>query len=280
VETQALIIEAFREIDEDEKSVEDCKVWLIRQKQARQWGSTKATVDAIHALLSKPAHAVSEVTHDPLLRISLGGNEIHPAQVEAGTGFYQHRFAAAEVKPVLAEIVLTKSDPGIAWAGIHWQYFEDLAKLGLHESAGLKLEKSLFIRRSSPQGPKLEAVSGPVKVGDELVTRLVLRNDRAMEFLHLQDARGSGTEPVNVLSGYRWKDGFACYEVTRDTASHFFIDHLPVGTHVFETSVRVQHAGVYQSGIAELRCMYAPEFHARSGSVKLEVTGRTTPPEN
>jgi hypothetical protein len=280
VETQALIIEAFREIDEDEKSVEDCKVWLIRQKQARQWGSTKATVDAIHALLSKPAHAVSEVTHDPLLRISLGGNEIHPAQVEAGTGFYQHRFAAAEVKPELAEIVLTKSDPGIAWAGIHWQYFEDLAKLGLHESAGLKLEKSLFIRRSSPQGPKLEAVSGPVKVGDELVTRLVLRNDRAMEFLHLQDARGSGTEPVNVLSGYRWKDGFACYEVTRDTASHFFIDHLPVGTHVFETSVRVQHAGVYQSGIAELRCMYAPEFHARSGSVKLEVTGRTTPPEN
>jgi hypothetical protein len=73
------------------------------------------------------------------------------------------------------------------------------------------------------------------------------------------------------LSGYRWKDGFACYEVTRDTASHFFIDHLPAGTHVFETSVRIQHAGVYQSGIAEIRCMYAPEFHARSGSVKLDV---------
>ena len=72
-----------------------------------------------------------------------------------------------------------------------------------------------------------------VKVGDELVTRVILKNDRAMEFVHLKDLRGSGTEPLNVLSGYRWQDGFGYYEVTRDTASHFFIDRLPPGTHVF-----------------------------------------------
>ncbi|MCX6876248.1 MAG: hypothetical protein NTW21_20945 [Verrucomicrobia bacterium] len=129
----------------------------------------------------------------------------------------------------------------------------------------------MFVRRNTPQGPKLEPVTGPVKVGDELVTRLVLRNERAMEFVHLKDQRGSGTEPVNVHSGYRWQDGFGYYEVTRDTASHFFIDTLPAGTHVFETSVRVQHAGDYQSGVAEIRCMYAPEFNAHSASVRLEV---------
>jgi hypothetical protein len=279
VESQALIIEAFREIDNDWQAVEDCKVWLIRQKQVRQWGSTKATVDAIQALLGNRPDGVSDVTTGPLLRISLGGNEVRPANVEAGTGFYEHRFPAAEVKLEMAEIVLTKNDPGIAWAGVHWQYFEDLAKLGAHESASLKLEKSLFVRRQSAQGPKLEPVSGPVRVGEEIVTRIVLRSDRAMDFLHLQESRGSGTEPLNVLSGYRWRDGFACYEVTRDTASHFFIDHLPAGTHVFETSVRVQHAGVYQSGIAEIRCMYAPEFHARSGSVKLDVVRTADGPE-
>lgn len=108
-------------------------------------------------------------------------------------------------------------------------------------------------------------------MGDELVSRLVIRNDHPMEFLHLKDARGSGTEPVNVLSGYRSQDDISCYEVTRDTASHFFIERLPAGTHVFETSVRVQHAGVYQTGFAEIRCLYAPEFHARSGSVSIQV---------
>jgi hypothetical protein len=118
----------------------------------------------------------------------------------------------------------------------------------------------------------LEPLAGKLKVGDELVTRLVLSNDRAMEFVHLKDSRGSGTEPLNVLSGYRTQDGLSCYEVTRDTASHFFLDRLPPGTHVLETAARVQHAGIYQTGSAEIRCLYAPEFSAHSGSVAIEVT--------
>ena len=65
--------------------------------------------------------------------------------------------------------------------------------------------------------------------------------------------------------------GFGYYEVTRDTASHFFIDRLPPGVHVFETSVRVQHAGDYQTGIAEVRCMYAPEFASHSASVGIKA---------
>ena len=87
----------------------------------------------------------------------------------------------------------------------------------------------------------LEPVAGPVKVGDELVVRIVLRMDRDMEYVHLKDHRGSGTEPVNVLSQYKYQDGLAYYEATRDTASHFFIDYLPKGVYVFEYSVRVQH---------------------------------------
>ena len=76
-------------------------------------------------------------------------------------------------------------------------------------------------------------------MGDELVVRVELRVDRDMEYVHLKDQRGSGVEPVNVLSGYRFQDGLAYYESTRDTASHFFIDYLPKGTYVFEYSTRV-----------------------------------------
>jgi uncharacterized protein YfaS (alpha-2-macroglobulin family) len=117
----------------------------------------------------------------------------------------------------------------------------------------------------------LKPVGEPVAVGDELVTRIELRVDRDLEFVHLKDQRGSGTEPVNVLSGYRYQDGLAYYESTRDTASHFFIDYLPKGTYVFEYSTRVQHRGEYQTGIAEVQCMYAPEFNSHSESVKLRV---------
>ncbi len=268
VETQAMMIEAFREIDADAKAVDDCQVWLIKQKQVGDWKTTKATADAVQALLRGGKNLLGS---DALLQVSLGGQTVKPEGVEAGTGFYESRFFQEAVKPELGKIALTKTDAGVSWASVHWQYLEDMAKVTSHGGKQLVLEKSLFLRKNTDKGPVLVPVEGPVKVGDELVTRVILKNDRAMEYVHLKDLRGSGTEPVNVLSGYRWQDGFGYYEVTRDTASHFFIDRLPPGTHVFETSVRVQHAGRYQTGIAEIRCMYAPEFGAHSGSVEVTV---------
>jgi uncharacterized protein YfaS (alpha-2-macroglobulin family) len=74
-----------------------------------------------------------------------------------------------------------------------------------------------------------------------------------------------------VLSRYRYQDGLAYYESTRDTASHFFIDYLPKGRYIFEYSVRVQHKGRYQTGMAQIQCMYAPEFNSHSESIVLEV---------
>jgi hypothetical protein len=268
IETQAMMIEAFREIDHDARAVDACQVWLIKQLQTTHWPSTKATADAVAALLAGGADLLGS---DALLQVSLGGVPVKPDAVEPGSGFYQNRIAGTSVKPEMGNIQVTKTDSGTAWASIHWQYLEDIAKVTGHNATPLKLEKSLFVRTRTAQGPKLAAVTGPVKVGDELVTRIVLRNDRDMEFVHLKDQRGSGTEPVNVLSGYRCQDGFGYYETTRDSASHFFIDTLPAGTHVFETGVRVQHAGIYQTGIAEIRCMYAPEFNAHSASIRIEV---------
>jgi hypothetical protein len=268
IETQAMMIEAFREIDQDAKAVDDCQVWMIKQKQVGDWKTAKATADAVYAFLRGGRNLLGS---DALVKIALGGKEVKPEKLEAGTGFYESRFVGEAVKPELGKIELTKTDEGVSWASVHWQYLEDMAKVTKAEGLQLKLEKALFVRKNTDNGPVLTPLEGAVQVGDELVTRVILRHDRAMEFVHLKDLRGSGMEPKNALSGYRWQDGFGYYEVTRDAASHFFIDRLPAGVHVFETSVRVQHAGEYQTGIAEVRCMYAPEFAAHSASLKLKA---------
>jgi uncharacterized protein YfaS (alpha-2-macroglobulin family) len=114
-------------------------------------------------------------------------------------------------------------------------------------------------------------VKGPLNVGDELVVRIELRVDRDMEYVHLKDQRGSGTEPVNVISRYKYQDGLRYYESTRDTASHFFIDYLPKGVYVFEYSTRIQHKGRYQTGVAQIQSMYAPEFNSHSESLPIAV---------
>jgi uncharacterized protein YfaS (alpha-2-macroglobulin family) len=205
------------------------------------------------------------------VQVALAGETIKPEKVEAGTGFYEQRFVRGEVTPAMGQVTVTKSDPGVAWGSVHWQYLEDIAKVTAHDGTPLKLTKSLYTRSYTKKGPVIEPVKGPVSVGDELVVRVVLRTDRDMEYVHLKDHRGSGTEPVNVLSRYKYQDGLAYYESTKDTASHFFIDYLPKGVYVFEYAVRVQHRGQYQTGMADVQCMYAPEFNSHSESIGLEV---------
>jgi uncharacterized protein YfaS (alpha-2-macroglobulin family) len=146
-----------------------------------------------------------------------------------------------------------------------------MSKVTAYDGTPLKLTKMLFTKEHTKKGPVLKPVNGPLNVGDELVVRVVLKTDRSMEYVHLKDQRGSGTEPVNVLSKYKFQDGLYYYESTRDTASHFFIDYLPKGVYVFEYSVRTQHRGRYQTGMAQIQCMYAPEFNGHSESFVLDV---------
>ena len=268
IESQALMIEAYDEILNDQATVEELKIWLLKQKQTQAWKTTKSTADAVYALLLRGKDPLSS---SQLVSVKLDGNTIKPDQVEAGTGFYQQAFSGSDIKSSMRKIEVAKSDDGIAWGSVHWQYLEDVGKIQPYEGTPLTIKKGLFLKKNTDEGPKISPLEGAAHVGDELVTRVELRVDRDMEYVHLKDYRGSGTEPVNVLSRYKVQDGLWYYESTRDTASHFFIDYLPRGTYVFEYSVRVQHQGKYQTGIAEVQCMYAPEFNSHSNSVAIEV---------
>ncbi len=268
IETQAMMIEAFDEVSGDAQAVEDCRVWLLKQKQTQDWKTTKATADAIYGLLLR---GVDFLASDALVEVALAGEWIQPEQVEAGTGFYEERFIRGEIEPAMGQITVKKVDEGVSWGSVHWQYLEDMSKVTPYEGTPLQLTKTLFVKKTTDQGQVLDSVDGPLAVGDELIVRIELRVDRDMEYVHLKDQRGSGTEPVNVLSRYRYQDGLGYYESTRDTATHFFMDYLPKGVYVFEYSTRIQHKGKYQTGMAAIQCMYAPEFNSHSESFDLEV---------
>jgi len=252
----------------DAERVDELKVWLLKQKQTQNWKTSKGTTDAIYALLLR---GTSGLASTQLVEVQLAGQLVQPQETEAGTGFYQERFVRGEIQPEMGKITVTKKDAGVAWGSVHWQYLEDISKIQAYSESPLTLTKSLFKKVNTPAGPVIQPVTGAVEVGDQIVVRLELRTDRDLEYVHLKDDRGSGTEPVDVLSLYRYQDGLGYYQSTRDTASHFFFDYLPRGVYVFEYSVRVQHRGQYQTGMALLECLYAPEFNGHSQSLPMEV---------
>ena len=279
IATQAIMIEAFDEVANDKDAVEALKVWLLSQKRTSQWPGSRATADAVGALLGRGDDLLAS---QELVTVDIGGERVDPARApdgglraEAGTGFFEERLVRREILPAKGEIVVTKKDKGLAFGGVHWQYLDDISSVPAAGRDELSVEKQLFVKRQTKAGPVLEpaakAVGTAVEVGDELVVRLVVKSDRDYEFLELADHRPSLTEPVDVLSGWRWADGAGWYVAVRDASTQLFFERLPRGTHVFEYSLRAAHRGTASSGFATIQSRYAPEFSAHSASIPVEV---------
>jgi hypothetical protein len=272
IETQTVLIEAFDEVAGDAESVEAMKAWLVQQKRTSRWPGGRATADAVGVLLGRGRDLLGDASQ---LVVTVGGEPIKPGEAgvskpEAGTGFFETRFVRREIKPAMAAVTFAKpAGGGLAFGGVHWQYLDQIENVEAAGRTELAITKELFVKTFTKAGPVLEPVTADTKVtvGDELVVRLVVTSDRAYEFLELADHRPSLTEPVDVLSGWKWADGVGWYQVTRDASTQLFFERLPEGTHVFEYSLRVAHRGRASSGFASIRSRYAPEFSARSQSL-------------
>ncbi len=270
IETQALLVEVFDEVANDAKAVEELRIWLLKNKQTNRWESTKATAEAVYALL---LHGDNWLENTKPVQVSLGGKTLQPAEYEAGTGYFKETWKGGEVKSNWSTIKVENPNSNLVWGAAYWQYFEDLDKIQSFKKTPLTIVKQLYKEENTPTGPKLTAINdgNVLKPGDKIKVRIEIRVDRAMEYVHLKDMRASGFEPVNVLSSYRWQGGLGYYESTKDLATHFFIDYLPRGTFVFEYPLVVSHRGDFSNGITTLQCMYAPEFSSHSEGVRVKV---------
>ena len=270
VSTQAAVIEAFLDVTQDTESVDACRVWMLKQKQTQNWSTTASTADAVYAILQ--GGGTDLLAGDTTATVTLGGTAVPVVNAEAGTGFYRHRYAPEAIKPEMGTITFANTDPrGVAWGGVHWTYLEDVLKVQPFEPKELKIEKRYYRKLHTPEGTRLAPIEGVLEPGDELVARLSVTCDRVLEYVHIQDERPSCAEPEDVLSRYRWQDGIGYYQSTRDTATHYYIDRLPKGKFVLETSFRVQQRGTFVGGLAAIQCMYAPEFTAHSTAETVKV---------
>jgi len=274
VETQALMIEAFSEIQKDIKTVDNLKIWLLKNKQTNSWNTTKATTEAVYALLLQGSDWLSVIEQ---VDVTLGAKKIAPSKlenvkVEAGTGYYKTSWTGSEIQPEMADVTLTKKGDGIAWGGLYWQYFEDLDKITFAETP-LQLQKKLFLKTNTDRGEQISEITSEtvLKVGDLVRVRIELRSDRDMEFIHMKDMRAAGFEPINVISSYKYQDGLGYYESTKDAATNFFFDYLPKGIYVYEYDLRVNNKGNMSNGITTIQSMYAPEFTSHSEGVRVHV---------
>ena len=281
IESQAMMVEAFTDIDKNNTTVDDLKTWLLKQKQTQNWGTTKATAEACYALLLNGSNWLAE---EKEVTINLGNTVIKSIddKTESGTGYFKKTIEGDKVQQGMGNItvevkpskVLPSGGGGgsTSWGAVYWQYFEDLDKITSAETP-LKLVKKLFIEKNSDKGPVLQPLNDgdELHIGDKIKVRIELKAHRDMEYIHMKDLRAACMEPTNVISEYKYQGGLGYYESTKDASTNFFFGWLPKGSYVFEYPMFVTHAGNFSNGITTIQCMYAPEFTSHSEGIRVTV---------
>jgi uncharacterized protein YfaS (alpha-2-macroglobulin family) len=273
IETQALLIEAFSEIAPKDKAIEEMKVWLIKNKQTKSWNSTKSTTLAVNALVSGKKDFIS--LKDNTI-FSIGNQKIKTQKLdknskEAETGYFKMSWKANEITSDFAMVSVDNKSKSVGFGGVYWSYFEELDKVKNAGSDLMKIEKELYLKKTTPKGNELVKITEktPLKLGDLVTIRLVFSVKEDIDFVHLKDMRASGFEPVDVLSEYVYKEGLRFYKSTKDVATHFFFDSIKPGTYVLEYDVRVNNQGSFSGGITTIQSMYAPEYSSHTSSTRV-----------
>jgi len=275
IETQALLIEAYAEINGNKKHLEAMKQWLMMNKQTKHWGSTKATTEAIYALLmhGKDYTSIKSKAIIKLNNKNINAKKLLSVNTEAQTGYIKLNWKQKEIIPSMGEIKIINKSDIIGFGAAYWQYFEDMDKVKNSKDSPLSIQKNMYILEIKNKKEILTPISKnrTIEIGDLIKVRLIIKTKHELEFVHLKDLRASGLEPISVLSEYKWQDGLGYYQSTKDVATHFFFDKLPKGTYVFEYKLRANNSGNFSNGISSIQSMYAPQFVGNSEANRLII---------
>ena len=271
IDTHCLLMAFFNEAAPDKLETDRMKQWLLSQKQTQNWESVPATVNAIYALLLTGSDWLDT---NNTCTATWGKQTYSTANGESGTGYL--KVTVPDERATTSEgnaISIRKEGPAPAWGAVYEQYFQNINEVKKQKGV-LNVEKKLFVETNNGSGQQLRPVSPaePLRVGDKVVVRLVVRTDREMDYVYLKDLRAGCFEPANQLSGSLYRDGVWYYQSPTDVSENFFFDRLPQGTFVLEYAVYVSRTGEYAGGISTIQCLYAPEFvsHTEGGIVKVD----------
>ena len=285
VETQALLIQAFREVTpQDRQSVDLMRLWLLKQKQTTRWDSDVATAHAITALLGDKDYEAKETVHTDVT-LSNGKHQLAFTTPDSAEGHFRHTLTGDSLAWLTAtrtlELTLQTQSrdktPSPTWGAVFYQYKEDMDKIP-YLSTGIDCQSELYVLRAD--GTLKAAADTALAVGMRLRRVLTFSTDRVMEYVEVSDGRAACLEPVSTTSGWQWQypqEGvkfrrIGYFLAVGDQSTDCYIERLEKGHYRLESDCYITHEGLFVLAPVVMQCLYAPEFRVVTPAEKLSVT--------
>ena len=116
------VMEALEAIGGNSDTVEEMKLWLLKQKQTQQWNSPVATADAVFALLMKGANLLDNQGDVRIVIANEVLETVSPSKTTVpGLGYIKRSFTQKNVVDA-RKIEVEKRNPGIAWGAVYAEF--------------------------------------------------------------------------------------------------------------------------------------------------------------
>ena len=283
VEATALAVKAIAARTPDSPLLEPAVRWLMLNRTAGWWGSTKQTALALDGML-----AYMRARRDTG---AVGAVDVLVNGAPAGTHtFTRESLVASTPVEITAPAVAGANTVRVVARGtgtVHWaataEYFDPTAAQHRRGSSDLAITRAYTRLESTRQNGRLvyrEApIAGPVRTGDVLAVRLTVAGGGDWRYLLLEDPIPAGTEALADRGSYPLARETPWARLSRqefrDDRSAFFLEALENGRADVLYLLKVVSDGAFRASPARVTPMYVPDVHASSEPFTLQVT--TTP---
>lgn len=254
-------------MDDDKEKLDGLMNWLIQNKRTQSWDSKMSSIQAIYSILQAYGDRDDQLHQSKPVEVLINKK---PLELDSYVGAGNRVVQLDNILEETSELSARNSNDHIAWVNVYRSYDSPIDAVQSAKGDVLSLKRSWLKKDQKSKWIPLKEADELSK-GDRIVVRLEITTDRDMEYVSLRDSRPAGMDPGVQLSGYQWKNGLNYYVASRDLSMDIFIDQLPRGTHVIEYDLQVTHSGNYTTGLAQLECMYAPEFKSHSQGQRVVI---------
>lgn len=285
VETTAAMLSLMITQDAADPLTAQLAGFLARRQEGGWWRTTTASAAAVTALANYVA-ASGEATASYSAKLTLNNSELASWRVEHGrlvSGNTHLTVPAERLKNGANQLTLRKDGPGAAYLAASLDY--QAAPEAARSAAGLKLERTMYKITTVKSGTAWRREytqlkpGETLKPGDDIEVRLTVENERALEYVIIEDRLPAGFESRATDLDPRFLDeeayqGWYSNRERRDEKLAFFITSLPPGQHEFRHVIYPELEGTIMALPAATWPMYQPELRGESMPWKIEVKGR------
>ena len=254
------ILQALNECDPRQQEIDNVRKWMLLMKQSNDWGSSSLAADAVYSLLSTGSQWLER---NPMPTVTVGGEKVVFGKIDEYLGYCRKTIPTRSG----ASVVIEREGNSPAWGAVYTQYTAPMTEIAEVSITELSISKEFY--RYNNDGTLVPVTS--FNVGDKVQVRLVIKNNKDLDYVTVKDERAACFEPVDQTSHYEHADYSWYYHETKDAITNLFFTDLQKGTHVINYDVFVTASGQFSAGIATAQCQYAPQLTAHSAGKTITV---------